>query len=61
MIKNLRRGYTSLEQSCHIPVINFEKFTKGGQSDKRQISKELFEIFTEVGFVYLQSPGLTEV
>ena len=53
MIKNLRRGYTSLEQSCHIPVINFEKFTKGGQSDKRQISKELFEIFTEVGFVYL--------
>ena len=56
--KSVQRNY-SHANSSHIPIVNFEKFRKGDINDKRQVSKELFRAFMDVGFVYLQSPGLS--
>ena len=44
----------------HIPIIDFQKYLNGDMETKKEVSKQLFRAFTEIGFVYLLNPGLEE-
>ncbi|KAF2679147.1 Clavaminate synthase-like protein [Lentithecium fluviatile CBS 122367] len=41
-----------------IPVVDFDKFLQGSESEKEDVAKQIDKAFREVGFVYLRNHGV---
>jgi isopenicillin N synthase-like dioxygenase len=47
-----------MTDSADIAVVSFAPFIDGGDAERREVAKQLYEAFSTVGWVYLKDFGI---
>lgn len=50
----------AVEGASHVPLVDFTTFRSGTPNQAKTISKQLYEAFRDVGFVYLKNHGVPQ-
>lgn len=43
-----------------IPVVSFSKFLTGDRADQKEVARQVYEAFSDVGFIYLKDHGVPQ-
>ena len=46
--------------TADIPVISFAPFLSGSRDDQKAVAKQIYNAFTDIGFVYLKDHGIPQ-
>ena len=49
---------TSQPTSTPIPVVSFAPFLTGDRSDQKAVARQVYDAFSNVGFIYLRDHGI---
>jgi isopenicillin N synthase-like dioxygenase len=49
-----------MSDTAGIAVVSFDKFLHGGDEDKRDVARQLYDAFSIVGWVYLKDHGISQ-
>jgi isopenicillin N synthase-like dioxygenase len=49
-----------MSDTAGIAVVSFDKFLHGGDKDKRDVARQLYDAFSIVGWVYLKDHGISQ-
>jgi isopenicillin N synthase-like dioxygenase len=49
-----------MDDKFPFPIISFEPFLKGGETERNKVAEQLYDAFHTYGWVYLKDFGISE-